>query len=265
VPATLNGQAEPCPRDRWAGRQRRPCLFAAAGRLEYRRALALQRLMVEARHLKLVERDVLLILEHPAVFTLGRRGGRENLAVPESFLADRGIAVVHVERGGDITYHGPGQIVGYPIIDLRGTPLSVTDYVSALEEIMIRTAADFGVVAGRDPRNRGVWVGNRKLGSIGISIRRGISFHGFAFNVNLDLEPFSWINPCGLKGVGMTSLVKERGVPVAMAAARTVIIGHIRNVLKLNLISSTVEDMETLLKNGPCSRIHQNQSYDTCT
>ncbi len=224
------------------------CLFATPGRLAYRRALALQRRLVDARWHGRLDPDVLLLLEHPAVFTLGRRGGRDNLGVSERFLAERGIAVVHVERGGDITYHGPGQIVGYPILNLRGSPLSVTDYVTALEEVMIRTAADFGVTAARDPRNRGIWVKDCKLGSVGISIRHGIAFHGFAFNVNLDLGPFSWINPCGLKGIGVTSLEKELGEPVAVAAARRAITAHIEKVLQLDLIPESIENLENKLK-----------------
>jgi len=225
-----------------------PCLFATPGRVEYRRALALQRRIVDARWRGLLDRDVLLLLEHPAVFTLGRRGGRDNLGVSEQFLNDRGIAVVHVERGGDITYHGPGQVVGYPIVNLRDSPLSVTDYVTALEEIMIRAATDFGVAAARDPRNRGIWVKDCKLGSIGISIRHGISFHGFAFNVNLDLGPFDWINPCGLKGIGVTSLEKELGTPVSLTAACGALTAHIERVLQLKLIPESIENLERKLK-----------------
>lgn len=226
----------------------RQCLFVTPGRLEYRRALALQRRIVDARWHGQLDRDVLLLLEHPAVFTLGRRGGRDNLGVSRDFLDQRGIAVVHVERGGDITYHGPGQIVGYPIITLRGSPLSVTDYVTALEEIMIRTAADFGVAAARDPRNRGVWVENCKLGSIGISIRRGISFHGFAFNVNTDLAPFGWINPCGLRGVGATSLERELGAPVCLEAAFDAVSVHLRQVLRMELAPTGIRELEERLQ-----------------
>ncbi len=265
MPAALNEHGEPRPEDRRSAGRGRPCFFAAPERLEYRRALELQRRIVDARYRRRLDRDVLLILEHPAVFTLGRRGGRDNLTVSERFLAGRGIAVVHVERGGDITYHGPGQIVGYPILNLRSSPLSVTGYVTALEEVMIRTAADLGVAAGRDARNRGIWVRNCKLGSIGISIRHGISFHGFAFNVNLDLGPFDWINPCGLKGVGATSLARELGSPVSTADARAVISAHIQQVLQLKLIASTVEDLEALLGDGPYSERQENQAHGTGT
>lgn len=137
--------------------------------------------------------------------------------VSEAFLAERQIAVVPIERGGVITYHGPGQLVVYPIIHLKQAGLSVAEYVSLLEELMIALAAEVGVTADRDPRNHGVWVGNHKLGSIGIAIRHGVSFHGMALNVNLSLEPFGWINPCGLTGVRMTSLAAETGKTVTMS------------------------------------------------
>jgi len=198
----------------------RVCYGVNLPQIDYRAAWGLQAGLVAARRQGCLERDLFIFLEHPPVFTLGRRGGRENLVVPEALLEKSGIPVVQVERGGNITYHGPGQIVVYPIIDLQAAGISVTDYVSALETVMIRLAADFGVSAQRDARNRGVWVGNNKLGSIGIAVRRGVSFHGLAFNANLALAPFGWINPCGLKDVGMTTLACERGAPVSMAAVR---------------------------------------------
>lgn len=164
--------------------------------------------------------DTFLVTEHPATFTLGRRGGRENLMVTEEFLRERGIPLVHIERGGDITFHGPGQLVIYPILHLREAELSVTDYVFRLEELMIRLAAEQGVTAVRDPRNHGVWVSGKKLGSVGIAIRHGISFHGLALNVCLDPTPFSWVNPCGLTGVKMTTVSRECGREVSMAGVK---------------------------------------------
>jgi lipoyl(octanoyl) transferase len=175
----------------------RVCYGVDLPQIDYRDAWGLQSGLVAARREGRLARDLFIFLEHPPVFTLGRRGGRENLVVPESLLEKSGISVVQVERGGNITYHGPGQLVVYPIIDLQAAGLGVTEYVSALETVMIRLAADFGVNAQRDARNRGVWVGNNKLGSIGIAVRRGVSFHGLAFNANLALAPFGWINPCG--------------------------------------------------------------------
>ena len=162
-----------------------------------------------------------------------------NLTVPESFLERSGIPVFHVERGGDITYHGPGQIVGYGVVDLHAARLGVTEYVERLEEIMIRTASCWGVASGRNPLNRGVWVGRSKLGSIGVAVRRGVTFHGFAFNVNVSLEPFGWINPCGLKGIGMTSLGRELGRELPDRDVRESLKQNVEAVFGVELIHST--------------------------
>ena len=179
------------------------------GKMDYRDAHQLQLDCVQWRLLEEERPDIFVVTEHPPVFTLGRRGGRESLIVDEEFIKGRGVDIVQTERGGDITYHGPGQVVVYPIVQLRQAQLSVRAYVDMLEEVMISCAADFGVIAGRDHRNRGVWVGNNKIGSIGIRVRHGVSFHGLAFNVTLDFEHFSWIQPCGLAGIGVTSLDRE--------------------------------------------------------
>ncbi len=204
------------------------CLCAEFSLLNYEAAHRLQIELVAARKSGEGSKDIFLLLEHPPVFTLGRRGGRQNLLVPESFLEEASISVVHAERGGDITYHGPGQLVGYPIIDLRAAGWGVTGYVERLEEVMIRTAARYGVRAARNERNRGVWVGNTKLGSIGVALRSGITYHGFAFNVNVSLTPFGWINPCGLQGIAMTSLERELSRPLPMEEVRR----HLKEVFE---------------------------------
>lgn len=193
--------------------------FVDLGLSGYRATYNLQVALAEKRKNGEIE-DLFLVTEHPGVFTLGRRGGRENLTVSEQFLENRGIPLVHIERGGDITYHGKGQLVLYPIIHVRQAGLTVSDYVFLLEEVMIRLAARFGVTAARDARNHGVWVLNKKLGSVGIAIRHGVSFHGLALNVNVSLEPFSWVNPCGLRGVEMTTLSKECGGEVTMGMVK---------------------------------------------
>lgn len=184
-------------------------LFCHLGLLDYRAAYDLQTTLVDRRHRGELDKDLFLITEHPSVFTLGRRGGREHLLVSEDFLAAEDIDLVPIERGGDITYHGPGQLVLYPIMDLRRARLSAGAFVSGLEELMLRLANDWGLPASRDSRNRGIWSGGKKLGSVGIAIRHGISFHGLALNVNPSLRPFTWINPCGLAGVEMTSIARE--------------------------------------------------------
>lgn len=191
-------------------------LYCNLGRLDYRSAQKVQTELVELRRHDRLDQDLFLATEHPPVFTLGRRGGREHLLVSDDFLADRGIDLVPAERGGFITYHGPGQLVLYAIIDLRQAKLTAGDYVFRLEELMLRLAEDLGVAAERDPRNRGIWTKGRKLGSIGIAIRHGISFHGLALNVNPSLQPFTWINPCGLAGVEMTSIAGENGGEVTL-------------------------------------------------
>lgn len=175
------------------------------GTLPYPQTLSLQRELVET-----VSRGgcsgVVLMMEHPPVFTLGQRGGMENLRVSLAFLERSGIPVVQVERGGSITYHGPEQLVVYPVVDLKPAGISVVEYVEALEEVMIRAAADWNIPAGLNPAGRGVWVGAAKLGSIGIRVRRTVAFHGLALNVSVSMIPFDWIHPCGLEGVRMTSI-----------------------------------------------------------
>lgn len=155
------------------------------------------------------ENDVCLILEHPPVFTLGRNGLPENITVSKSFLAERNIELIRIERGGEVTYHGPGQLVCYPILNLRRQKLSIVEFVHTLEEVMLAVVQSFGIVANRDGRNHGIWCGDQKLGSVGIAVRHGISYHGLALNVNMDLEPFNWMKPCGLSGVSMTSMEKQ--------------------------------------------------------
>lgn len=152
--------------------------------------------------------DTLLLVEHDDVITLGRHGEQGNLIAPEAQLAAQGVDLHRIERGGDITYHGPGQLVGYPIVSLRERSLSVHQYVTALEAALINVAAHFGIDAQRTPGLNGVWVGDDKLAAIGVAIRRGVSYHGFALNVSTDLSKFSLIVPCGIVGRGVTSLSK---------------------------------------------------------
>lgn len=226
---------------------RSPWLFCEFVKIDYLRALDLQRGLVKAKNEKRLREDLLLLLEHPQVFTLGRRGGKENLTVSEAFLEERSIPLVQIERGGNITYHGPGQLVAYPIVDLSRRKLAVTDFVDGLESVMIRIAADFGVSAARDARNRGVWVGDAKLGSIGINIRHGVSFHGLALNVDADLTPFSWINPCGLSGVGITSLAHASDRRVTMKKARDSAREHFAAVFGVQLKTIEPDELENLL------------------
>jgi lipoate-protein ligase B len=228
----------------------RRCRYLALQKFEYRQAWALQQNIVAARNDGRLNSDILLLLEHPSVFTMGRRGGLGNLTVTEVFLKRKDIEVVQIERGGDITYHGPGQMVGYPIVHLRDRKLAVVNFVSKLEEVMIRTAAQFGVKAHTDQRNRGVWVGNRKLGSIGIAVRRGVAFHGFALNVNTDLTPFGWVHPCGLEGVGVTSLANEKRSNIPMNEVLCAACKFFEKALNVQLEAVTLSQLRRLIGNG---------------
>lgn len=203
----------------------------------------LQLKLVEAKKSTCIETDIFMMVEHPPVFTLGKRGGRENLIISEAALEKTGIPVIHVERGGNITFHGPGQLVLYPILNIRAAGLSVVEYVYLLEEIMIRTVAAWGIMAERKSLNRGIWVGANKIGSVGIAVRKGISFHGFALNVNLALDPFFWIHPCGLQGIGMTSMAKELKKTIPMDQVRRSVMDHVETLFEVKLSGTSVADL----------------------
>ncbi len=182
------------------------------GLTDYGAALELQQKLLEARIQGKIG-DVLLLLEHPPVITLGRRGEYSNIIASRERLEAEGVAVYEVSRGGDVTYHGPGQIVGYPIIDLSGYGRDIKDYIWRIEEVFIRLLKEeFGLDAYRDEKKyTGVWTGNEKIIAIGVAVKHWVTMHGFAFNVNTNLEHFKWINPCGITDRGVTSLRKITG------------------------------------------------------
>lgn len=215
--------------------------------IEYKKALNLQRELVALRKREIIDTDVVLLLEHPAVFTLGRRGGVKNLKVSKDFLKRLKIPIIQVERGGNITFHGPGQLVVYPIIDLKKAELQVLDHIENLEEVMIRVAADWGIEAERNSTNRGIWINNNKLGSVGISVQRDICFHGFALNVNVSLKPFGWINPCGLQDIQVTSMEKELLKQVSMRQVREAVKHHITEIYGVSLVIKTSQEMQRTL------------------
>ena len=214
--------------------------------MDYEEALDLQRGIVAAKKEKRLHDDIILFLEHPPVFTLGRNGGRENLVVSEEFLQRRGVNVVQIKRGGNITYHGPGQLVAYPILDLTAARLGVRDFVDGLETVMVSTASQWGVQADGHPKNRGVWIGVQKLGSIGITVSKGISFHGLSLNVNTDLEPFNWINPCGFNNIRMTSMKEQLLREVDMKIVRRVMKGHMERFLERELVQTELTSIREL-------------------
>ena len=246
--SSLNPKSQiPNPQSR--GTQPESCDAVNLGMTDYNEAWKLQSDLVSAKINRSLDRDIVLFLEHPAVFTLGRRGGREYLQVGESFLARAGIPIVQAERGGYITFHGPGQLVVYPIIDLEARRLGVTEFVEALEEIMLLTVRSWGLKAQRNSKNAGIWMANQKMGSIGIALRKGISFHGLALNVNVDLTPFSWIQPCGLAGVSMTSVKQELGKKIPMHVVRHTVEKNFKSVLKLDLNDISHSDLQQRLLN----------------
>ena len=176
--------------------------------------------------------DLLLILEHPHVITLGRRGHRDHLNVSPEVLETMKVPVFHVERGGDITYHGPGQIVAYPILDLKDYGYRFIRYVDQLEEVILRVLKDFGIEGGKDPSNRGVWANGDKIASIGVTIKRWVSFHGFALNYGTDLKYFDLMDPCGLVGKKMTSMTKILGREISREELAGKIIFHFKEVFR---------------------------------
>jgi lipoate-protein ligase B len=218
------------------------------GTLDYQEAWKLQTDIVAARNDKAIDTDLILMLEHPSVFTLGRRGGTENLLVSEAFLERSGIAMTRVERGGNITYHGPGQLVVYPIVDLEAARISIVDFVEAMEEVMLKIADAWDIQAERNSANRGIWVGQKKMGSIGIALRKGVSFHGLALNVNPDLTPFTWIQPCGLQGVSMTSMEQELSRNLSMAEVREAFKEYFESVFKISLLPEGMASLKNLLQ-----------------
>jgi lipoyl(octanoyl) transferase len=192
------------------------------GRLPYPQGLQLQEELLAARRNQ--PDDILLLLEHPPVITLGRGGQERNLLLPEARLAERGIAVHRVGRGGDVTYHGPGQLVGYPIVDLAPRGRDLHRFLRLLEATLLATLAAFGLQGRRHPGRTGVWVGEAKIASIGIGVRHWISWHGFALNVATDLGAFDQIVPCGLAGVRMTSMEALLGRALPLSQVETALI-----------------------------------------
>ncbi len=189
------------------------------GKVPYREAWDVQARLVAARRQGLVG-DLLLLLEHPPVYTLGRGGKAEHLRVSVQWLRRQGAEVFEVDRGGDITFHGPGQLVGYPILDLSAWGRDLHRYLRSLEEVLIRALAAFGLRAGRKAGYTGVWVGDRKIAAIGVKLNSGwITSHGFALNVSTDLRWFDYIVPCGIRDYGVTSVSAELGMNVSREAA----------------------------------------------
>ena len=213
----------------------RSCEAGYLGRISYAEALALQQELHAARKRDETP-DTLLLVEHPHVITLGRGANRANVLADESVRQQRGVELFETGRGGDVTYHGPGQLVGYPIINLAPDRQDVRRYVQDLQEVLIRTARDFGVES--EPRGGefvGVWVGGQKLAAIGIRISRWVTMHGFAFNVTTDLSYFELIVPCGIRGHGVTSLQQLTGKQFALTEVAERVTQHFGEVFNRSI------------------------------
>jgi lipoate-protein ligase B len=223
----------------------RVCRAIQLGTMPYRDAFDLQKEIVAALQSR-EGNDVLLLLEHPHVVTLGRNATGEALLADEGLLAARGVELVATDRGGDVTYHGPGQLVGYPLLGLEGPERDIRRYVHRVEEVLIRTLSDFGIDAQRHPVHRGVWTGGKKIASIGIRISRWVTCHGFALNVNTDLSYFSLITPCGIAGCEMTSMEELKGRSVDMASVMHRVTDHFCGVFdrRVERETSTIETAE---------------------
>jgi lipoyl(octanoyl) transferase len=205
------------------------------GRLSYAQGLSLQAELVRERQADTIP-DTLLLLEHDPVFTLGQNAKKENVLASPERLRGLGFDVSETGRGGDVTYHGPGQLVAYPILQLADAQRDIHRYLRDLEEIMIRTCAHFGLSAGRIDKLTGAWIGERKVGAIGVRVARWVTSHGLALNVNTDLSAFGHIVPCGLHGREVTSLARELGHPVALDTVMERLAGHACEVLARTLV-----------------------------
>ena len=205
------------------------------GRMEYREAWRLQQALAQERTEGLGH-DTLLLLEHSPTYTIGRGGDEGAFLTPAPDLEAMGAAVHHVDRGGRVTFHGPGQLVGYPIIDLSEWRTDVHAYLRALEDVLILTLADFGLGAGRKPGYTGVWIGDQKLGAIGVKVSRWVTTHGFALNVTCDLDWFEHIVPCGLRGKRVTSIERAGAGSPPLAAVAEQVSAHFGRVFGRRMI-----------------------------
>jgi lipoyl(octanoyl) transferase len=218
----------------------RVCPVKQLGLIAYAEGLRLQAEAVARRKAGEIP-DMLFLLEHPHVYTLGRNARKSNILMTPEWLASRGAQVFETDRGGDVTYHGPGQLVGYPIVDLKDHRRDISWYMRSLEEVLMGVAAEYGIEAVRVPGAAGVWIGNDKLAAMGVHVSRWVTSHGFALNVNTDLRYFEWIVPCGLAGKGVTSLLKLLGRKVAMDEVVEKVIRHFGRVFEVQTVPAAAK------------------------
>lgn len=229
----------------------RTCALHQLHVVTYENGMALQQKLVEMRQQNEID-DQLLLLEHPPVITLGRGGKMENLLASPQMLASSGVRFFETTRGGDITYHGPGQIVGYPIVHLGEGNRDVRRYVTNVEEVLIRTVAHYGITAERVEGKRGIWVGSNKIAAIGVRIARWVTSHGWALNVNTNLEHFRLITPCGLHGTGVTSIERETGNRIDPEEVRAILARNFAEVFERELYPrpETIRLVKVLVHDG---------------
>lgn len=190
--------------------------------------------------------DTFIMLEHDHTYTLGKVTDKKNLLATDEQLKEAGINIFEIDRGGDITYHGPGQIVGYPIIDLKRWKQDTHKYLRALEEVIIKTCAEYDLVSGRNEKHTGVWIGDRKIAAIGIKVSRWVTMHGFAFNVNTDLAYFNGIIPCGINDKDVTSLKKELGIEISIEEAKEKLLKNFMKIFDFAEVRSANSNLHSL-------------------
>ena len=210
------------------------CSVYQLGLIKYSDAYHLQQRLLVKRLNGLIE-DTLLLLEHPPTITVGKSGKLENILTSQAQLAESGVSLIFTDRGGDVTYHGPGQIVGYPIFDLRERGKDIHRYLHNLEEVLIRTLNDFSIKSELDSGHAGVWVKDEEIAAIGLSIRKWVTMHGFALNVNTDLARFSLINPCGFTDRKATSMARLLGSEIAMESVIERLLAHFAAIFDVQL------------------------------
>ena len=210
------------------------CVVYQLGLIEYSDAYYLQTKLLQERLDGRIT-DTLLLLEHLPTITVGKSGKLENILASQAQLVKEGVSLVFVDRGGDVTYHGPGQLVGYPIIDLRERGRDAHQYLHDLEEVLIRTLNDFSIKSGRDRNHAGVWVRGEEIAAIGLSLRKWITMHGFALNINTHLAPFSFIKPCGFSNRKATSMSRLLGQEIPMEAVAEKLLAHFAEVFDASI------------------------------
>lgn len=221
-------------------------IYSNLGFIDYKEAWDLQKAIFENRMIKNID-DILFLLEHPHTYTLGKVADKTNLLLNDEQLSKNKISVYEIDRGGDITYHGPGQIVGYPIIDLKNWKQDTHEYLRSLEQVIINVCSEYGIQTERKANYTGVWIGERKIAAIGVKISRWITMHGFAFNINTNLDYFNGIIPCGIKDKEVTSLGKELNKIVDIDEVKIKLLNHFKEIFNYREVE--IADKQKLISN----------------